>query len=182
LLKETVKIKMKKNQQGFSLIELLIVVVIIGIIAAIAIPNLLASRRAANEASSISAMRTVGSSEATYFSTAGANANYGDAAALFASNLIDNVMAAAHGVNVGGNPPTGQPKSGYTFAVTVTPANAATAAPATYVDSAVPAVATGVTATGTRRFCITEDGVLRYSPTSTGGAVAYAACQALSAN
>src|SRR5438105_3856959 len=70
---------MYTNQKGFSLIELLIVVVIIGIIAAIAIPNLLASRRSANEGSAISALRTLHGAQMTYASTYG-NGDYAGAA------------------------------------------------------------------------------------------------------
>src|SRR5437899_7949599 len=65
---------MDAKQKGFSLIELLIVVAIILIIAAIAIPNLLRSRMAANEASAVGSLRTINTAEVTYRTTTPLNA------------------------------------------------------------------------------------------------------------
>lgn len=128
---------------GFSLIELLITVTIIGIIAAIAVPNLLASRRAANEGSAQYSLRTIHSCEITYFATIGGG-TYGDIPSLRVQLLTDQVLG------------TGT-KSGYNFVANPTDPSVQ---PAQYYATAVPVVASGIGKSGTRRFGVSEDGAI----------------------
>jgi len=132
-----------KNQKGFSLVELLVVVIIIAIVAAIAIPNLLASRRAANEASAISSLRTIHSAQATYFATVPGSA-YGSLVQLNGAGLIDSALGAAP-----------SSKSGYNFTVST--------APSIYCAAAAP-VSAGTT--GTNFYGVETDGVI-WKSTST---------------
>jgi len=155
-----------RKQKGFSLIELLIVVAIILIIAAIAIPNLLRARIAANESSAVQSLRVINTAEVTYQSQF---PNVGFAATILALGpgagntscpaagptaaaacLIDSTL-----MNAGNG---GAPKSGYGFTEPAAPLAAGLVVD--YTLNALPALANQ---TGVRGFCSNSDGVIRWN-------------------
>jgi prepilin-type N-terminal cleavage/methylation domain-containing protein len=142
---------MRKQQEGFSLIELLIVVAIILIIAAIAIPNLLRSKIAANEASAVGTIRTINTASVMYSTTFG---NY--PAAL--TNLGPSTSPTSTAADLVDQPVASGTKSGYRFSYT---------APSPYVVYSITASPVTLGVTGQRYFFTDQSGVIRYNLSTT---------------
>lgn len=153
----------KRNAKGFSLIELLIVVAIILIIAAIAIPNLMRSKIAANQASAVGSLRTINTAEVTYASTY--NQGYSQTLAQLGpvtsgsnptssqADLIDSVLA-------------GGSKSGYTFTYTAGSSGTTNQIP-TYTVTGNPQIPG---TTGQNYYFTDQTNVIRFNTASTATA------------
>ncbi len=155
-----------QGNKGFSLIELLIVVAIILIIAAIAIPNLLSARMAANESSAVGSIQAIKTSEYAYFSaypTIGYAAQLSYLGGTGSPCVASSSSACLVDTSVVNAVPGGPAKSGFVFLATGIASGASVNS--AFVTGASPLAAHQ---TGNRDFCSTDDGVLRSSMAATG--------------
>jgi prepilin-type N-terminal cleavage/methylation domain-containing protein len=151
-----------RKQKGFSLIELLIVVAIILIIAAIAIPNLLRARIAANESSAASGVRTINTAEVSFnssYPTVGYSATLAALGGTCSSATAPTSGSACLLDAVLAQDPAN--KSGYTYNY-----KPVTGTGVQYSGYAVSADPQSPGQTGVRSFCSFEDAVVRYSPST----------------
>ena len=155
---------MRKQPKGFSLIELLIVVAIILVIASIAIPNLLRSRIAANEASAVGSLRAINTAQVTYALTYPSNGfayalsflgGTGTYATYVHALLVDPVLACPNSLT----PSTPCPKDGYNFVIS----NVVWAPDGSVSGYQTTATAITEDGTGKRYFFSDTSGVIRYN-------------------
>ena len=147
-----------RGNKGFSLIELLIVVAIILIIAAIAIPNLLQARMAANESSAVSSLRTINTAMTSYFSAFPASGYAANLAALGTGGATPCIATAASACLIDSNLASGT-KGGYSIAATG--GNISNGVAYNYYSTATPVT---LHQTGNRSFCAFDDSVVRFDP------------------
>ena len=161
---------MRKKEQGFSLIELLIVVAIILIIAAIAVPNLLKAKMTANESAAAAAERTVSTANVTYSSMynqgfAGSLAQLGPtsaACAVSSSACADLVDSALSGVNPVSDPPV---KSHYVFTYVVPNATPAPNTPNNTYSLVATPMSPGPS--GKATFCLDQTNMIKKDASGT---------------
>jgi prepilin-type N-terminal cleavage/methylation domain-containing protein len=154
-----------QGNKGFSLIELLIVVAIILVIAAIAIPNLLASRMSANEASAVGSLQAIKTAEYAYssaFPSLGYATQLSDLGGTGSPCVASSTSACLLDTAVVNAIPGGPAKSGFVFLATGITSGTYTG---NFVVGASPV---SVHQTGNRDFCSTGDGILRSNPAAAG--------------